>query len=1100
MIINLIPDSSVSSAPAGFTAAIEEAASIIEQDFSGSYTVNIRYGWGTWDNQVDPGLAGVNGAEGGPVNGTLVSYQTLESWLTTAGTSPDQKLAYASLPSNTSSFPGGDTTFYVSSAQEKALGVYTGSSSTVDGAIGFGTASSSVFWLEAALHEICHALGRTTDFYAGDPTIMDLFRYSSTGQYSWTGYEPSYLSFNGGVTIAANFSTVSDYADFAVDSLTPNDPFDWEITGSTQTLTGLDIELMNLLGFSSTFQPSTITISVVEYAVVASGQSIAPASLITNIANPNGDAIANEMFIDKGGGSGYLTVNGVAQPDGVWIYATSGETVQYVGGSSPGTDTLEIGIYDSTTNSYAFSSVISAVTIGGSQASTAPTITTVSDAPNSGVANIGQVVTFTLDLSEAVTVTGSPTLTLNDGGSAVFSGGSGSDSLTFSYTVEPTDTSVGSLTVNAINLNGGSIQDGNGNNANLSLTGLNQSGPQIQIPADTVSEIDDIYETVFHQAPTASEVGAWITMESSVGDAALISCIVASPRAEQEVNSVIQVIELATGVLPTAHQMDSWVSYEEAGGSLVSMASAFAESTMFQQAFGTLDSNSLVTAAFMETLIADALGTPSTSPQVERWVNTELSVAQVFTLFALGDQFTGHTLSTNEQYLTAAADAAVEANGGAGNGGSSIVSTTYNDSGFMIDTLVNSAAGVTNTFNFGSSAVLEAGGFSHGDAVVNMTGVDLSLEILATAAFTLDSLTYNGDLVLDSTGGAINIASVVNTSSTAVELVVAPTTICLNGPNPITIGADSDQALGTINGMSSTGALSLGTTTTSFTQSNLMVLGGAGPLTLVASGVGDTVTELPTSVAGGTLTLAGAGDTITTAAGANTVTANGAQDLIQLGEVSTGTTITASQIVHAAGAGDSISFATTAADGTEVFWGTGAASTVDGGSSSLGIGANDTISFGNNTGSGSETVVITGDLAGATTSGGTSTSNIAMTTLGNVIPGGGDEIVFNNVASEVLASLTNSGEANVSSAATLGQAFDLAAASAAASQSNNLIAGHTGVIDWFQYSGNTYLVEAINHGAVAASHTALAATDAVVEIVGLINLSGEALIAHTLAL
>ena len=49
-----------------------------------------------------------------------------------------------------------------------------------------------------------------------------------------------------------------------------------------------------------------------------------------------------------------------------------------------------------------------------------------------------QVVTLTLNLSEAVTVAGgTPTLTLNDGGTATYTGGSGSNALTFSYTVAP---------------------------------------------------------------------------------------------------------------------------------------------------------------------------------------------------------------------------------------------------------------------------------------------------------------------------------------------------------------------------------------------------------------------------------------------------------------------------------------------------------------------------------------------------------------------------------------------------------------------------------------------------------------------------------------
>jgi hypothetical protein len=1100
MQINLIADASVSSAPAGFTAAIEEAASILEQDFSGNFTVNIRYGWGTWDNQVDPGLAGESGAEGGPVNGTLVSYQTLKSWLTGAETSPDQELAYASLPTTTSSFPGGQTTFYVSSAQEKALGVYTGSSTAVDGAIGFGTASSPTFWLEAALHEICHAMGRTTDFYAGDPTIMDLFRYSSAGQYSWTGYEPSYLSFNGGATIAANFSTVSDYADFAVDSYTPSDPFDYEISGTTQNLTGLDIELMNALGFSSTFEPSTITISIVEYAVVASGQAISVPSLIASISNPHGDTIASEMFIDEGGGSGHLTLNGVAQPDGVWIYATSGQAVQYVGGSSSGTDTLEIGIYDSTTNSYAFSSTISAVTTGGEQSEAAPILTSLVASPNSDVANVGQVVTLTVNLSEAVTVSGTPTLTLNDGGTAVFSGGSGTNALTFSYMVLPTDTSVSSLTVTTVNLNGGSIQDANGNVANLSLTGLNQSGPQIQIPADTVAEIDAIYEAVFQQQPTAGEVGTWLAMEPSLGDATLITALITSQEAEQDLNSIIQIVNLATGQLPASHQLAGWVSYEEAGGSLVSVANAFADSIMFQQTYGggaTVDPESDVNAPIMQTIIQHALGTASTPTQVQAWVNTGLSIAQVFVYFSLGDQYSAYSQNTDQQYLAAAVDAVVEANGGSGNGGT-LAGATYDDSGYMIDTLVTSAAGVTNTYNFGTSAVLEVGAVSHGNAVANMTGSDTTLEVLATASFVLDSLTYNSDLVLDSTGGSIDITMLVDTTSTAVEMVLSPTSVYLYGSNSITIGSISDQALSTINGMGSTGALSFGAASTPLTQPDLVVLGGSGALTVVASGDGDTVTQLNTSNAGGTLTLAGSADTITIAGGANTITADGAQDVLQLGAIATGATIASSQTVHASGAGDTISFATIAADGTDVFW--GASSTVDGGSSSVGLGANDTIDFGNNTGNGYERIVLTGDLTGATTSGGASTASIAMTTLGNVVHGAGDEIVFNNATNEIIASLTNSGQVNVSSATSLAKALDLAAAGAANSQSGHLIAAHTGVVDWFQYGGDTYIVEAINGGSAAASHTALAATDAVVQILGQVNLSGDALASHLLTL
>ena len=52
--------------------------------------------------------------------------------------------------------------------------------------------------------------------------------------------------------------------------------------------------------------------------------------------------------------------------------------------------------------------------------------------------------------------------------------------------------------------------------------------------------------------------------------------------------------------------------------------------------------------------------------------------------------------------------------------------------------------------------------------------------------------------------------------------------------------------------------------------------------------------------------------------------------------------------------------------------------------------------FVNNIDSGSA-IVITGDLIGATTSCGTSAAGFAMTTLGNVVDAGGDQIVFGNV-------------------------------------------------------------------------------------------------------
>jgi hypothetical protein len=298
--------------------------------------------------------------------------------------------------------------------------------------------------------------------------------------------------------------------------------------------------------------------------------------------------------------------------------------------------------------------------------------------------------------------------------------------------------------------------------------------------------------------------------------------------------------------------------------------------------------------------------------------------------------------------------------------------------------------------------------------------------------------------------------------------------------------------LTTIDGINATGALTLGTSATPLTGNNLTILGGSGSLSVVASGNGDSITELNTSTAGGTIVANGASDTINAANGANSITANGAGDHINLGEVSTGTSITAAQVIHASGSGDVITFATTAADATPITW--GAVSTVDGGTSAIGIRPDSTVNFGNNAASGSEAIVITGDLTGATTSGGTTTNGIAMVTLGNVVDGAGDQIILNNAPIE---ELTASSAIDVSAAGSLAQALDMAAAA----EASPVVQGKLGMIDWFQYGGNTYVVEAISSaGEPLVALTALRADDAVVKITGLVDLSHESLVGHTLTL
>ena len=146
--------------------------------------------------------------------------------------------------------------------------------------------------------------------------------------------------------------------------------------------------------------------------------------------------------------------------------------------------------------------------------------------------------------------------------------------------------------------------------------------------------------------------------------------------------------------------------------------------------------------------------------------------------------------------------------------------------------------------------------------------------------------------------------------------------------------------------------------------------------------------------------------------------------------------------------------------------------------------------------------VVTGDLTGAATSaGGNSITGIFIPSIGFLGALVGSQIVFNNAPTEALAYPNGAAEqVNVASANWLGQALDMAAATDASSQSGGLIPAHTGVIDWFQYGGDTYIVEAINPTSTPETQTALTATDAVVKLVGLVDLTGEQFAADTLTL
>ena len=143
-----------------------------------------------------------------------------------------------------------------------------------------------------------------------------------------------------------------------------------------------------------------------------------------------------------------------------------------------------------------------------------PTVSSLSAVTDTNTPNAstGHLVTITMTTSAAVTVTGIPTLQLNDNEVANYASGSGSNTLTFTYTVQPNDITA-DLQVTSLNLpSGAAIADQSGH----SLSGNATGDLTIQINTPTVQqEIAGLYVTLYGLAATQAGITYWTNVVSA---------------------------------------------------------------------------------------------------------------------------------------------------------------------------------------------------------------------------------------------------------------------------------------------------------------------------------------------------------------------------------------------------------------------------------------------------------------------------------------------------------------------------------------------------------------------------------------------------------
>src|SRR5919197_2436770 len=153
-----------------------------------------------------------------------------------------------------------------------------------------------------------------------------------------------------------------------------------------------------------------------------------------------------------------------------------------------------IGAVTSSNNLYGSNTQRLAVAMGFNTDATAPTVSNVDSSTANGSYGDGSSVSIQVNFDEPVTVTGSPLLALNTSPArnATYSSGSGTSSLTFTYTVSAGDNSsdLDYAATSSLSLNGGTIKDAAGNNATLTLPtvgGASSLGGQENIVVDTTA-------------------------------------------------------------------------------------------------------------------------------------------------------------------------------------------------------------------------------------------------------------------------------------------------------------------------------------------------------------------------------------------------------------------------------------------------------------------------------------------------------------------------------------------------------------------------------------------------------------------------------------
>ncbi|WP_099469664.1 InlB B-repeat-containing protein [Konateibacter massiliensis] len=315
--------------------------------------------------------------------------------------------------------------------------------------------------------------------------------YSETGSSQLLNISGGTISAVDGTAIENNSTTIKTGTTIIIQGKTKAMAFAPTLESGVQAMASTNIDGSGSVAYN--------VADLATYKYLKFGLDITPPVLSAGSVNRTSNTAAAIGFTtDKAGTAYYLVVNsGASAPTSMAVKA--GTSLGVVSGTvtgkavtlTAGAKDIYVVVEDSAGNISTPLKISAAAYVAPD--TTAPTVISVT-VPSSGTYSTGNNLDFTVRFDENVLVTavgGTPYISLTVGTStryARYVSGTYTSTLTFRYTVVLSDSDADGITVGALTLNGGTIQDAAGNNATLELNNIvSTSAVLVNPPAPSIT-------------------------------------------------------------------------------------------------------------------------------------------------------------------------------------------------------------------------------------------------------------------------------------------------------------------------------------------------------------------------------------------------------------------------------------------------------------------------------------------------------------------------------------------------------------------------------------------------------------------------------------